>query len=69
MRVLLNLLFSFVVCAISEAVDLALNNPFVKLVTELPIAFILIDDLRTASLLALISDIIPPHYTLFQSNL
>ena len=62
-RVLLNLLFSFVFLTISVAVSLELTNPLVKFTTVLLIELILSEDFNSEFLLALISDIIPSHYT------
>ena len=60
-NVLLNLLFSFVLFTISDAVSLELVKPFVKFDTEFLIELILIEDFSNESLLFLL-DIIPPHY-------
>ena len=57
----LNILFSLVLLTISEAVSLVLRRPFVNFVTEVLIELILIDDFSNEFLLALMSDIIPPH--------
>ena len=54
-------IFSLVLFTISEAVSLVLRRPFVNFVTEFLIELMLIDDFSNEFLLALMSDIIPPH--------